>query len=53
MAGVIAWLSGCPNLFCEHTGNDSQTGNDAESYTVTYEANGAARGTSRDDQTEI
>lgn len=47
MAGIIAVLRGCPNLFGE------QTGNDAESYRVTYEANGADSGTAPDDQTEI
>lgn len=52
VAGSLAVLSGCPNLLGDQNGTDSQTGNDPESYTVTYEANGAESGTAPDDQTK-
>lgn len=47
LVGLIAVLSGCPTLFGGQNGND-----DATSYTVTYEANGADSGTAPEAQTK-
>ena len=46
VVGLIAVLSGCPNLF------GGQNGNDEESFTVTYDANGAESGTAPEAQTK-
>lgn len=48
VVGLIAVLSGCPNLLGGQNGNDDE----AEIYTVTYEANGADSGTAPEAQTK-